>query len=71
MNQESKIKSLLDALLRYFEDFNGEVPYFEPTKDGSRYVEVIHGDSRRRSGSFSSVRISTPCRLRRAVAVRR
>ena len=46
MNQESKIKSLLDALLRYFEDFNGEVPYFEPTKDGSRYVEVIHGDSR-------------------------
>ena len=50
MNQESKIKSLLDALLRYFEDFNGEVPYFEPIKDG---------------------RISTPCRLRRAVAVRR
>ena len=45
MNQESKIKSLLDALLRYFEDFNGEVPYFEPTGDGSRYVEAIHGDS--------------------------
>lgn len=46
MNQESKIKSLLDVLLRYFEDLNGEVPYYEQTKDESRYVEAIHGDSR-------------------------
>ena len=46
MNQESKIKSLLDVLLRYFEDLHGEVPYYEKTKDESRYVEAIHGDSR-------------------------
>lgn len=46
MDQKEKLESLLDALLRYFEDFNAQTPYYETSADGKRYVPVIQGDNR-------------------------